>query len=206
MYGTMMRTTKRKKRNRWQRLPKSDKAIYIFLTFVVIFMVVQCMRAPAGFWNGTYVPDNYSQRYDTGRLSGGYDDSINLYTPVSTQETQEDVLTTPEPKLISVGEFKLTAYCPCVKCCGKWSAEHPNNQYEGFIQKTAGGTIPKANHTIAADWSKLPKGTKVLINGTEYVVEDKGGVVKGNHIDIYFEDHQEALVFGVQYAEVFIIE
>jgi 3D (Asp-Asp-Asp) domain-containing protein len=164
------------------------------------------MRAPAGFWNGTYVPDNYSQRYDTGRLSGGYDDSINLYTPVSTQETQEDVLTTPEPKLISVGEFKLTAYCPCVKCCGKWSAEHPNNQYEGFIQKTAGGTIPKANHTIAADWSKLPKGTKVLINGTEYVVEDKGGVVKGNHIDIYFEDHQEALVFGVQYAEVFIIE
>ena len=209
MYGITIAKRKRKKRNRWQRLPKVDKAICIFLIFVVLFMVAQAFRAPSGFWTGTYVPVNYIEPEDTGdtgRLRDVYDDYIYQFTPVSTQETQEDVVTIPEPKYISLGEFKLTAYCPCIKCCGEWSHEHPQNQHEGFIQKTAAGTIPKENHTIAADWSKLPKGTKVLINDIEYVVEDKGGGVKGNHIDIYFEDHKEALVFGVQYAEVFIIE
>ena len=32
----------------------------------------------------------------------------------------------PEPELIELGEFKTTAYCTCVKCCGIWSAEHPS--------------------------------------------------------------------------------
>lgn len=29
----------------------------------------------------------------------------------------------PEPELIELGEFKTTAYCTCVKCCGIWSAD-----------------------------------------------------------------------------------
>lgn len=216
MYGITIAKRKRKSKKRfrptkWCKTP-IDKYIYIFLIIVVLFMVAQAFRAPSGFWTGTYVPVGYIEPRDTGdtgdtgRLYGLYDDSIKKIHLVSTGETQEDVVTIPEPKYISLGEFKLTAYCPCIKCCGEWNHEHPQNQYEGFIQKTASGTVPKENHTIAADWSKLPKGTKVLINDIEYVVEDKGRGVKGNHIDIYFKDHQEALVFGVQYAEVFIIE
>ena len=37
----------------------------------------------------------------------------------------------------------------------------------------------------------------------EYVAEDTGGGIKGNHIDMYVEDHQEALALGVRQAEVF---
>ena len=49
-------------------------------------------------------------------------------------------------------------------------------------------------------------GTKLLINGKEYVAQDVGGGVKGNHIDIYFNTHSETREHGVRNAEVFIIQ
>lgn len=94
-----------------------------------------------------------------------------------------------------VEAFKTTAYCPCKKCNGKWS---------GGI--TASGNKAKSHHTIAADLDVLPIGTQVLIDGKSYIVEDTGGAVKGNHIDIFFDTHQEALDYGVQYKEVVILE
>ena len=97
-----------------------------------------------------------------------------------------------EPEKISLGEYTLTAYCPCEKCCGKT---------DGI---TASGAKAKANHTIAADISLLPFGTIVEIDGIEYTVEDIGGAVKGNHIDIFFDTHEEALQFGKQKAEVYL--
>ncbi len=104
----------------------------------------------------------------------------------------------------SLGEFKVTAYCPCVKCCGIWSADHPSRIGTDYIQKTASGTIPKAGHTVAADISVLPYGTVIIIDGHEYTVEDRGGAVDGNSIDIFFESHQDALNWGVQYKTIYI--
>lgn len=110
----------------------------------------------------------------------------------------------PEPELESLGEFDLTAYCPCVKCCGEWSAEHPSRIGTGYVQRTASGTIPAAGRTIGVDTSVIPFGTTVIINGHEYVAEDRGGALKGNKIDIFFACHDKALEFGQQTAEVFI--
>jgi 3D (Asp-Asp-Asp) domain-containing protein len=42
-----------------------------------------------------------------------------------------------------------------------------------------------------------------MINGETYVVEDRGGAVEGNVIDIYFDTHEEAVNFGSKYAKVF---
>ena len=120
-------------------------------------------------------------------------DVVLLESPVPSE---------PEPE--SLGEFVLTAYCPCVKCCGEWSAEHPSRVGTDYIQKTASGTIPTAGRTISVDTSVIPFGTTVIIRGHEYVVEDRGGAIKGNKIDIFFDDHDEALEFGRQTAEVFI--
>lgn len=111
---------------------------------------------------------------------------------------------TPRVEYESLGEFSLTAYCPCVKCCGEWSAEHPSRIGTDYIQKTASGTIPTQGRTIGVDPSVIPFGTVVVINGHEYIAEDRGSAVKGNTIDIYFESHDEALEFGRQTAEVFI--
>ena len=95
--------------------------------------------------------------------------------------------------VVSLGEHKLTAYCSCEKCCGKWSK----------YNRTASGTTPRQGRTVASN--SLDFGTKVMINGEEYIVEDTGNMKSDNHIDIYFSSHDEALEFGVQNAEVYQI-
>ncbi len=103
----------------------------------------------------------------------------------------EPVSEEPEVQQTSLGEYKLTAYCACEKCCGKT---------DGI---TASGVRAKEGVTVAADTSVLPFGTKIFIDGHEYTVQDRGGAIKGNKIDVYFDHHQEALEFGVQYKEIF---
>lgn len=94
-----------------------------------------------------------------------------------------------------VGQFTLTAYCPCPICCGAYSnMENPT---------TSSGTRATAGRTIAADTSVFPFGTRLKINGQIYTVEDTGGAIKGNRIDIYFNSHAEALQFGRQVATVY---
>ena len=100
--------------------------------------------------------------------------------------------TEPEVEYVSLGMYKVTAYCACVRCCGKT---------DGI---TATGTKATEGRTIAADPKVLPYGTKVIINGHEYTVEDCGGAIYGNRIDIYFDSHEEAVQFGVQMLEVFV--
>ena len=90
--------------------------------------------------------------------------------------------------------FTATAYCSCKKCCGKWALNRPNN-----VVHTASGAVAKEGITIAADWRVLPKGTEVEIEGLgTRVVQDRGGAITGNKIDIYFNSHEAALEFGVQ--------
>ena len=52
----------------------------------------------------------------------------------------------------------------------------------------------------------MPFGTKVYIDGNIYTVEDCGGAIKGNRIDIFFADHEQAMNFGVQRARVRIVK
>ena len=99
---------------------------------------------------------------------------------------------------VFLGEFTLTAYCPDSCCCGVWA-----NGY------TATGTLATEGRTIAVDPGVIPYGTHVLLiwpDGTQhsYIAEDCGGGVNGNHIDVFFNDHQAARVFGVQSAMVYM--
>ena len=124
---------------------------------------------------------------------------------VEAAEPVEVVEEPEEPVLVSLGEFKATAYCACVKCCGIWSAEHPSRG-EDYVQRTASGTVPEEGRTIAADWGVLPKGTEVIVNGQTYTVEDTGSGVNGKHIDVFFADHQKAREWGLQMIELFVEE
>ncbi len=94
----------------------------------------------------------------------------------------------------SLGKFTITAYCTCRICCGV---------YSGY-NRTASGTVPTSNHTIAVDTSVIPFGTKVIINGQVYVAEDRGGAIKGNRIDMFFMTHKEALQWGRRTIEVYL--
>ena len=99
----------------------------------------------------------------------------------------------------SIGEFKLTAYCPCEKCCGIWAKNRPNG-----IVYTASGAKAEAGKTIAVDPDVIPYGTEVKIGGHTYIAQDCGGAIKGNKIDVYYADHEAALAHGVKYAEVMV--
>ena len=120
--------------------------------------------------------------------------------------TPIEVFEPTEPQIISLGEYKLTAYCSCEKCCGYWATVRPKDEDGNPIVYTANKSIAKQGVTVAADTSVLPFGTVLLIDDREYIVQDVGGGVKGNHIDVYFESHEEALQFGVQYKEIFLKE
>jgi 3D (Asp-Asp-Asp) domain-containing protein len=90
-----------------------------------------------------------------------------------TSETQivtEDV-TAPAGHWVDIGNYKLTFFCNCRKCCGKWAGG-----------PTASGAMPAEGRTVAC--GSLPLGTRILIAGQgEFVVEDRG--VTGKHIDIF---------------------
>ena len=88
--------------------------------------------------------------------------------------------------------YKITAYCPCAKCCGKATG------------RTAMGTKATAGRTVAAS-AQFAFGTKLNINGHTYTVEDRGGAIKGNKIDIFVNSHAEALAWGVRYLPVSVI-
>ena len=88
--------------------------------------------------------------------------------------------------------YKITAYCPCSKCCGKTTG------------RTASGTKATAGRTVAAS-SKFAFGTKLNIGGHIYTVEDRGGAVNGNKIDIFVNSHAEALQWGVRYMNVSVV-
>ncbi len=96
-------------------------------------------------------------------------------------------------ELIPLGTFAVTKYCACSICSGG----------SGL---TASGKRPRANHTIAADTRLYPFGTQLMINGIIYTVEDTGGSVKGNTVDIYVDNHSEAVSYGTHYADVYLVK
>lgn len=104
---------------------------------------------------------------------------------------------TEEPATISLGEFKLTAYC---------GENYPHICNDGDATYTATMTRPTAGRTIAVDPNVIPYGSKVLINGKTYIAEDCGGAIKGNRIDVFCNTHAEALEFGIQYADVTMLK
>ena len=118
------------------------------------------------------------------------------------EEIQEEEIT----EYISLGEFKLTAYCSCEKCCGEWANNRAVDEEGKEIVIGASGEILEAIVSIAVDKNVIPYGSTVLINGQEHKAHDCGGAIKNNRIDVYMASHEEALEFGVQYAEVFLMK
>lgn len=114
-------------------------------------------------------------------------------------ETAELVVSDPPQENIDISEkemftihgVRITYYCPCSKCCGKWA--------DGI---TSTGVTARAEHTIAVDPGLIPYGSTVRIGDRDYVAEDTG--VSGTSIDIFVEDHKEALNRGLYYTDVVV--
>lgn len=83
-------------------------------------------------------------------------------------------------------KFRATAYCGCRKCNGRWTG-----------QPTASGTSYVEGRTVAVDRHQIKLGTRITINGVEYIAEDTGSGIGWDCVDIYFDNHKDALNFGV---------
>lgn len=92
-----------------------------------------------------------------------------------------------------IGNFELTAYCPCSICSDGWGWQ------------TSTGTECLEGRTIAVDPNEIPYGSIVNIEGVgEFVAEDCGGAINGNRIDVFMTDHSRCLDFGRFKAEVYL--
>ncbi|UCE99220.1 MAG: 3D domain-containing protein [Planctomycetota bacterium] len=118
----------------------------------------------------------------------------------ATTEDQTRIISRPldnfrQPDKWRTIQMCVTAYCPCRRCCGEYSNG-----------KTACGyKINPGDSFVAAD-SKYPFGTEMLIagynNGEPVKVLDRGGVIRGNKLDVFFNSHKQALQWGVRYLDV----
>lgn len=128
-------------------------------------------------------------------ILSGFLVALTFATTIGNLQVKESPLQSPFPVVEEVAEanyyiveFNTSAYDACYDCCGKT---------DGI---TASGVKATANHTIAAP-PEYPFGQQIEINGVLYTVEDRGGSIKGNKIDIFFNSHQEAVNYGRRTVE-----
>ncbi|MDD5482287.1 MAG: 3D domain-containing protein [Kiritimatiellae bacterium] len=104
----------------------------------------------------------------------------------------------------------ITAYCKCGKCCGwerNWLGRpvYAGGPLKGKPKKvgvTASGK-KAGKGTLAADLSLYPYGTIMYIPGYGYGrVEDCGSGIRGNHIELFFGSHRQALSWGRRIMKV----
>lgn len=176
----------------------------LFLLFAVVMFLAFCVKDKSENNNESFViqsaekPVVKSEKVETVDLE---EDTVVIEKSqvfdcarvCNEQEKSED---------ITYIQFKVTAYCSCEKCCGVWAINRP----EGKVYGAAGKELV-AGYSVAVDRELYEFGTKFVDkDGNEYKAADVGGAVKGNHLDLYMSDHQEALNWGVKTLELAVIE
>lgn len=178
--------------------------ILLFLLFAVVMFLAFCVKDKSENNNESFViqsaekPVVKSEKVETVDLE---EDTVVIEKSqvfdcarvCNEQEKSED---------ITYIQFKVTAYCSCEKCCGVWAINRP----EGKVYGAAGKELV-AGYSVAVDRDLYEFGTKFVDkDGNEYEAADVGGAVKGNHLDLYMNDHQEALNWGVKTLELAVVE
>ena len=132
------------------------------------------------------------------------DKIIQISTKITSRSTRTNAATPAaleasvagiEPRVVNLN---TSAYCACMVCCGKTNAI------------TSSGAVAKEWYTVAAG-PGYPIGTVIYIpaladkpNGGWFVVEDRGGAITNNKIDIYMGSHSSALIFGRRNLQCYI--
>ena len=131
----------------------------------------------------------------TSRSSNFREASTNPALTASTTLAKRVEGITPK-----VATFNTSAYCPCMSCCGKTNGI------------TASGAPASEWYTLASG-SVYPIGTVIYIpyfkdkpNGGWFVVQDRGGAISSDRLDIFYDSHSAALQFGRRYLECYVYE
>lgn len=139
---------------------------------------------------------------ETEKTAGLNDELAKLQTEFENINEELEVANTTindlkdtEYELVYLGNYKITYYC---------DERYPH--ICGGNGVTASGKKTNVGVTAAADWSVLPKGSKVYISGIGWrTIQDVGGSVKGKHIDVLVGTHSEALQCGTDNEGVWLL-
>jgi 3D (Asp-Asp-Asp) domain-containing protein len=105
----------------------------------------------------------------------------------------------PDSPQWKIVRMRVTAYCTCPKCCGKFSDGITANRHK----------ISRGDTFVAAD-KRYAFGTQMIIPGysNERAVEvkDRGRLIKGNRLDVFFNNHRTAKKWGTRYLDVLVKE
>lgn len=95
----------------------------------------------------------------------------------------------------------VTAYSPDARSCGKFA--------DG-VTATLHSVETNGGHLVAADTKLFPFGSMLSIDGYDdgdiVPVLDRGGAIKGHHIDLLMPTHKEARQWGVKRMPVIVWE
>lgn len=151
----------------------------------------------------TALPAQQPQATRTPEQIGQSEQPVKLAPPIPlpppqfrTKPRTTPAARAPKPKTRTV-RMLVTAYCPCKKCCGRFSDNI-----------TANGKSIYANRSmfVAADTRILKFGTMISVpgyrGGRSVPVWDRGGKIKGYRLDVFYLSHRQAKKWGRRYLDV----
>ncbi|KKL09481.1 hypothetical protein LCGC14_2565440 [marine sediment metagenome] len=95
-------------------------------------------------------------------------------------------------------KMTVTAYCPLKCCCGRYADSFTASGHK--IQ-------PGQGERFAAAPRQYPFGTMFEVPGYGMAeCRDRGGAIKGNKLDLYFDTHTEARTWGIKTLIVKVAE
>jgi len=130
---------------------------------------------------------------------------IPLLSTTTYRDIGEKIISTVIPKSDASGDriegdwetvrMRVTAYCPCRKCCGKHADGRTACNYR----------IRRGDAFAAAD-NKYGFRTEIIVpgynNGDPVKVLDRGRVIKGDRLDVFFSSHKKAKQWGLKHLDV----
>ena len=188
--------TRRRVRTRMKRRQSSlNKAR---LLFVVLISALFFTAAVIEFYVAPNMPNDSTEEKVVENVAESTAEvtAFEVNNPTSSRQSSLEPITSPEPIATSYAyigqEFTITHYCGCSVCCGKWSSGSEDTAYGCKGDKLT------PYYSIAADPNVIPYGTIVHDqHGNEYKAVDTGSAIKGNKIDLFVGNHQEALNLGI---------
>ena len=189
----MTRNERRLKRRNTQLFLASILVLLVFLVCFVLAIKVQAKTEQTEAQRQEIIP--------TQRIVIPIGGNVPAQEPEIYEENENELI---EAALLEQGNridnVKVTHYCTCSKCCGKWANG-----------KTASGKYAVPYITIAVDPQVIPLGADVLIDYGDGEIhyckaEDTGGSIKGNRIDLCVSTHEEAIQLGIKTATVWWVK
>ncbi len=120
---------------------------------------------------------------------------LDTHNPILVENQASDIDSPLQPDEWQTVRMRVTAYCPCEKCCGEYS--------DGVT--ACGHRICPGDAFAAAD-RQYPFGAEMIVagynNDQPIKVLDRGGAIRENRLDVFFHSHEEALQWGVKYIDV----